>query len=173
MFLPGPTPCFCPSITVQISLPFAFIEIHCSLQGKNDKNTNSTTLNRLEEENEGRRTKRRREGGKRKGKRGERRWGSSKHRGERIFQDRLKLHGVAVQTNNHRLVASNHISTICLQSLSFASCKMGSKKLLLYPHSILCHEEGLRYDLKNVMSPPSLPKNVTDLVKLPGSRALN
>ena len=64
-----PTPCFCPSITVQISLPFAFIEIHCSFQGKNVKNTNSRTWNMLEEESEGRRMKGRRKRGKRKGKR--------------------------------------------------------------------------------------------------------
>lgn len=76
-----------------------------------------------------------------KGERGEarrkergqrRRWEKKNHREkwEQYFKtDFKRLHGLAVQTNNQRLVGSKPISTICLQSLSFASCEMGSNTL--------------------------------------------
>lgn len=66
-------PSFCSSIAFWISLPFVFLEIHCYFQRKNDKIKISTTLNSLEAENEGKKSKGRKDWGKKNGKRKERR----------------------------------------------------------------------------------------------------
>lgn len=92
----------------------------------------STTLNSLEEENEGKKSKGRKDRVKKNGKRKERRrWGKKESQGEErehFKTDFKSLQGLAVHSY-HRLAGSNPVSNICLQSLSFAPCEMGSNTL--------------------------------------------
>lgn len=116
--------------SAQISSGFSaicIVEIHCHFKGKNDKDTSSATLNSLEEENEGRRSSRRQEVGQ-QGRREKIAKPVEEENNTLKQTSRGRLGGLTVQTNHHRLMGCIHIS-ICLQGVSFASCKMGSNKL--------------------------------------------
>lgn len=155
---------------VQVSLSgflchLCLLKFTVFFQGKNDKIKISTTLNSLEGENEGKKSRGRRDWGKKNGKKKERiRWERKESQGEErehFKTDFRRLHGLAVHSY-HRLAGSNPISNICLQSLSFASYEMGSNTL----QSTMKKDLGMISRMCRFHRPSSLPKNVKNLVKL-------